>query len=105
MQPGRNHELAAGDRLRLARLPDLEPEQAAADALDALYRRPQDDLRAVRLRLALQRQHVGVAVDDAGRGREKSRHTVNVGLEGAGLLRGQLHQVVDTVGDRVAANP
>ena len=54
----------------------------------------------MRFRLALQGQHVGMAVDDAGRRGQQGGDTRHLRLERARLCRGQLDQVLDAVGDR-----
>jgi hypothetical protein len=54
--------------------------------------------RARFLRVAAQRQHVGVAVDDAGGRREQGRVAVERGLQRPRRLARQQLQIVDAIG-------
>ena len=54
--------------------------------------------RAMRLRVAPQRQHERVAVDDAGRGRKDCAFRLERRLEPAGFIAGQPDEIVDAVG-------
>ena len=101
VQPARHHEVAAGQALVPADLEPVEPAHPAHGA-DA---GSQHDLGAVCGSLALQRQHVGVAVDDTGRWRQQRRHAIDLRLEPACLGRRQRHEIVDAVGDRGLVKP
>ena len=77
-----------------------QAEQARGVALDALDRTAQHDRAAVGLDVALQRQHVAVAVDDAGGGRQQGRNAGDLRLQRAGRVGAERLQVGDAVPGR-----
>ena len=60
-------------------------------------RRRERDHRPMRLRVTLERQHEGVTVDDAGRGRKQRAVRPQRRLERAGLRAAEAEEVVDAV--------
>ncbi len=91
VKPARVHHRPGADAERLvAAGRDLDAVVAHRAAGD---RALEGDHRAVRLRVALQREHEGVAVDHPGRGREVGRHATQLRLERARLGGGERPQV------------
>src|SRR5262245_66174005 len=66
MQSGRQHQLVAANSAR--RLTSRAETEHVLVSRDALDRTTQNDGTAVGLDMAFERQHEGMAVDDAGRG-------------------------------------
>ena len=61
---------------------------------------PMGEHRAMRLRIAEQRQHIGVAVENAGRGREQGTRASERGLERLRLLARDGRDVVYAIAAR-----
>ena len=77
---------------------DLELDAAASATRRLRHRAVEGEHRAVALGVALQGQHVGVAVDDAGGGREQRRRAVQVGLHRDRLGGAQEAHALDAIG-------
>ncbi len=96
MQAGRIDQQAATQVHRLGSA-DLDLDAAIHDAA-ALHRTVEGEHGAVAFGIALQRQHVGMAVDDAGAGREQRGRAVQIGLHRHRFGGAQEAHALDAVG-------
>jgi len=68
-------------------------------------RRRERDHRPIRLRIALERQHEGVTIDNAGRGRKQRAVRPERRFECAGLRAAEQKEIVDAVRLRLCLEP
>ena len=104
-EPGGIDEDAAGDLDPAVLAFGLDDEAAAGPRLGPEKGRAQCHHRPMVLRLALERQHVAMAVDDAGRGREQARHAPERRLHPGEVARVERCEVVDPVRRRRRGDP
>ncbi len=96
VQAGRVHDQAATQVHRLGPA-DLDLDAAARDPA-LLHRAVEGQHGAALLGIALQRQHVGVAVDDPGAGRQQRRGAVEVGFHLPRFAGAQQPHALDAIG-------
>ena len=79
--------------MRIGASPPVSITQPAVSGAPGQDRRLERDHGAMRLGVAPQREHIGVAVDDPGRGRQQRPLSLERGLERARLLAGEPDEI------------